>query len=255
MLFPLGKKYLHSTSVLASLSSFSNTSKVTIKGWLTQTSSPLTKKNLSPLKSGRTARVSKAFASFPPACQRGLGQQLAPSSTENRASKEEKNHTKLLGQLRWRGSTADGFLRVGAITLLSTRCRRCCPGMLPWDAAPPTPSSSFHGKGRLPHPAWGGRCGLAASTGEIWRNFYKFLWCETVSFAESVSGSWEGRRKLGKKNGKEKLLAKVVMFYRTFVGFTRAVLILQRNGPFPRQWYQNLNYIYIIITIAIYLSI
>lgn len=28
-------------------------------------------------------------------------------------------------------------------------------------------------------------------------------------------------------------------------------IILQRNGPFPIQRHQNLNYIYIIITIAI----
>lgn len=88
------------------------------------------KKNLSPLKSGRTAHVSKALASFPPACQQGLGQQFALSSTENRASKEEKNHTKLLGQLRWRGSTADGFARGGGNNTACHKVQR----MLPWDA-------------------------------------------------------------------------------------------------------------------------
>lgn len=45
---PFRKKYLHSTSVLSSLSSFSNTSKVTIRGWLTQPSSPLKKTPLPP---------------------------------------------------------------------------------------------------------------------------------------------------------------------------------------------------------------
>lgn len=86
------------------------------------------KKPLSPLKSGRTACVSKAFASFPPACQRGLGQRHRKPSIHR-----GKKYTKLLGQLRWRGSTVDGFARGGGMTPLATRCKGKAR-MLPWDA-------------------------------------------------------------------------------------------------------------------------
>lgn len=195
---PFRKKYLHSTSVLSSLSSFSNTSKVTIRGWLTQPSSPL-KKNPSPpwSQAELLAWAKPSPASLLPASE-GWG-----SGTENRASTEEKNTPSCWGS--WDGEARQWMVLLGVgewhrLPQGAKERQGCCPGMLPWDAAPPTPSSSFHGKGRPPSSMLGGRRGLVASAGEIWRNFEKFLWCETASFTESVSGSRQGRRKLENKN-------------------------------------------------------
>lgn len=124
---PFRKKYLHSTSVLSSLSSFSNTSKVTIRGWLTQPSSPLKKTPLPPEVRQNCLRE-QSLRQLPSCLPARAG--AVAQKTEH---PQRKKYTKLLGQLRWRGSTVDGFARGGGMTPLATRCKGKAR-MLPWDA-------------------------------------------------------------------------------------------------------------------------
>lgn len=226
---PFSRKYLHSTSLLPSIYSFSSTSKVTIRWRLTKPSSPLTKKKVPPWSQAELLAWAKqaAFASFPPPRRRGLRRS---ARSEQRGKPSIRRGKKIpqaavsLGKLRWRGSPVDGFAS-GRITPLATRQVASPRGkekarMLPWDAAPPAPPSSFHGKGTRPRTGTGGRCCLAAYAGDGESYLEKSLRGKTAAFAECVSGSREekgGRREGSWKNegGKEKLLAKAVTLYRT----------------------------------------
>lgn len=162
----------------------------------------------------------------------------------------------------------DGFAS-GRITPLATRQVASPRGkekarMLPWDAAPPAPPSSSHGKGTRPRTGTGGRCCLAAYAGDGESYLEKSLRGETAAFAETAACFWErggeGReegRELEKRRREREAPCQgcnTLQDVELLVSLAQCI-ILQRNGPFPIERHQNLNYIYIIITIAIYLSI
>lgn len=69
-----------------------------------------------------------------PSCLPARAEAAACSEQHGKPSIQRgKKYTELLGQLRWRGLTADGFARDAGITPLATRCKEKAR-MLPWDA-------------------------------------------------------------------------------------------------------------------------
>ena len=222
---PFSRKYLHSTSVPSSIYSFSNTSKVTIRWRLTQPSSPLTKKK-SPLWSQAELLAwakQTAFASFPPPRQRGLWcsarskQRWKPSIQREK----RKQTTKLLSRWgSWDGEARQQMVLLPGNTPLPTGLHRLgakkrqgsCPWMPPrWPHRPP-----FAARGGLPTPRREEDVALRhtlAMGRAVWRNCYS---AKQQLSRSALHGGGEERREPENERGKEKLLAKVVMHYRTF---------------------------------------
>lgn len=255
-------------SVLSSLSSFSNTSKVTIKGMIDPTQQSFDKK-ISPTWSQAELLVwAKPLpAPFLPV-SKGWGSSLLGAAWKTKHPKrKKKNPTKMLGQLRWRGLTADGFARGGGNNTACQKVQRkdkdaalgCCPTdpiiLLPWQGET-SPS-------RVRRKMWPGSI--------HWGDLDKFL---EISMMWNSIFHWEhfwelgGEKEAGKKNqqnnnpkhGKKKLLAKVVMFYRTLscwfhlssVNPAEEWSIPQTAASEPQLYIYNYNYSNISIYLYLY---